>query len=127
MNRPFQTMIAAVVAVTLAACSESGPTAPKVAPAASAAGNLVGLAAPAPGVSCTVLQLDATHYEATATWSGLSVTGLEFLQGSTVLLQSQFGHPIRNGSVTDTLLTAPDLVELIGKTLGAKTPCSTAA
>lgn len=127
MTRLLQTVIATGVAVALAACSESGPTAPKPAPAASAVGDLVGLAAPGPTVSCTVAQVDATHYEATATWSGLSVIGLEFLQGSTVLSQSQFGHPIRNGSVTDTLLVAPDLVELIGKTLGAKTPCSTAA
>ena len=127
MIRLFQTVIAAGVAVTLAACSESSPTAPKPAPAASAAGDVVGLSAPAPTVSCTVAQVDATHYEATATWSGLFVTGLEFLQGSTVLAQSHFAHPLRNGSVTDTLLVAPDLVELIGKTLGAKTPCSTAA
>ena len=127
MIRLLQTVILAGVAVAFAACSESAPTAPASARAASAAGDLVGLSSPAKAVSCTVTQVDATHYQATATWSGFSVIGLEFLQGTTVLYQSSFSHPIRNGSLTATLQSAPDLVELIGRTLGARTPCSTVA
>lgn len=123
MIRLLQTVCLAGVAVVFAACADSSPTAPNAAPAASATGDLVGLSAPGPTVSCTVVQLDATHYEATATWSGLSVIGVEFFDGTTLLAQSAFGHPIRNGSITDTLIVAPTIVELIGKTLGAKTLC----
>ena len=100
MIRLLQTVCLAAVAV--AACSESAPTAP-----------------------CTVTQLDQTHYEATATWSGLSATRLEFWRESTVLAVSVFGHPIRSGSVTDTLSSAPTYAEVIGKTTGVKVLCGT--
>ena len=124
MIRLSQAVCLVAVAVAFAACSESGPTAPEAAPAVSAAADLVGLAAPAPSVSCTVTQVDATHYDATATWSGISATGLEFLDGTTLLAQSVFTHPLRSGSLTVTLTTAPTLLEVIGKTLGVKTPCN---
>lgn len=125
MTRLLETVCFAGLAAAFAACSESVPTAPKAAHAVSAARDLVGLSAPAPSVSCTVTQVDATHYDATATWSGISATGLEFLDSNNdVIAQSQFTHPLRNGSITDTLTTVPTLVELIGRTLGAKTPCT---
>ena len=124
MTRLVKTVCCAGLAAAFAASSESVPTAPKAAPAVSAATDLVGLSAPAPSVSCTVTQVDATHYDATATWSGISATGLEFLDGTTLLAQSVFTHPLRSGSLTVTLTTAPTLLEVIGKTLGVKTPCN---
>ena len=127
MIRLLQTLCLTGLAVAFAGCSESTPTAPGAAPTVSAAGDLVGASSPAPSVSCTVTQVDATHYDATATWSGLSVTGLQFFQGTTVLAQSVFAHPLRAGTVTLTMQLAPDLLELIGKTLGVKTPCSLVA
>ena len=123
MIRLLQTVCLAGVAVAIAACSESAPTAPQPAPTRSASRDLVGLNAPV-SVSCTVTQLNQSQYEATATWSGLKVIGLQLLQGSTLLAESSFGHPIRRGSVTDTLSAAPDLLVLAGTPLGVKTPCS---
>ena len=124
MIRLLQIVCLAGAAVAFAACSESNPTAPDVAPSVSPAKDLAGLNAPAPTVSCTVAQLGQFQYEAVATWSGLKVIGLQFWQGSTLLAQSSFGHAIRKGSVTDTLFAAPDLLVLAGTPVGAKTPCS---
>lgn len=124
MIRFFQTAILAGVAMAVAACADSNPTAPARAPAAAAAENVVGLSAPSATASCTVVQLDATHFEVTATWSGLSVVGLELFNGAALLVQTQFSHPIRNGSVTDTILTAPTILQLNGKSLGVRTPCA---
>ena len=126
MIRLLQTVCVAAVAVAFAACSESVPTAPQAAPSGSAAAELVGLASPNATASCSVTQLDQTHYEAIATWSGFSTTRVEFWQGSTILARSVFGHPIRNGSVTDTLSSVPDVAHVIGKTIGLKVPCNTA-
>lgn len=126
MIRLLRTLCLAAVAVAVAACSESIPTAPQVPPSGSAAAELVGLASPNATASCTVTQLDQTHYEAIATWSGFSTTRVEFWQGSTILGGSVFGHPIRNGSVTDTLSSVPDVAHVIGKTTGLKVPCNTA-
>jgi hypothetical protein len=122
MFRLLQTMALAGIAVAVVACSESRPTAPEIAPAAAATGNLVGLSAPAPTVSCMVTT-DGSTYAATVTWSDLTVTSFEFLNGSSVLTQSELSHPLRNGSVTVTLTVAPTLVELIGVQLGARTLC----
>lgn len=86
MIRLLQTVCLAAVAVAFAGCSESVPTAPQAAPAVSAAGDLVGLSAPAPdGV----------------------------------------GHPIRSGSMTDTLSSAPDVAHVIGETIGVTVACNT--
>lgn len=126
MIRQLQTVCLAAFAVAFAACAESSPTAPQAARAGSAAAELVALSAPAPTASCTVTQLDQTHYEATATWSGLSATSLEFWQGTAVLAVAVFGHPIRSGSVTDTLSSAPDGARVLGKTIGVKVRCNTA-
>jgi hypothetical protein len=126
MTRLLQIVVVAGAAIVFAACAESNATEPQRAAGAPAAGDVVGFAAPSPSVSCTVVQLDATHYAATAAWSGLSVVGLEFFDGTTLLAQTQFAHPIRNGSLTDTLLSAPTIAELIGKSLGARTLCITA-
>ena len=35
------------------------------------------------------------------------------------------GHPIRSGSMTDTLSSAPDVAHVIGKTIGVKVACKT--
>jgi len=122
MIRLLRTVVLAGAAVAFAACAESSATAPQRAPVASAAGDVVGFAAPSPSVTCTWTQVDATHYQATAKWSGISMTGLEFLQGTTVLYEAQF-HPTRNGNVTATLFAAPDVAILSGKP-GAKVLCS---
>jgi hypothetical protein len=84
----------------------------------------LGLAAPTPTASCTVVQVDGTNYEATVTWSGISLVSLELLAGSTPLSQSVFGHPTRKGSVTLTVTSAPTVAQLTGKSLGLKTPCN---
>lgn len=43
-----------------------------------------------------------------------------------VLAVVAFGHPIRSGSVTDTLSSAPDGARVIGKTIGVKVACNMA-
>lgn len=126
MPRLLEAMCLVAVAVAFTACSESEPTEPPTAPARSAAADLTGTAAASRTFSCTVTQVDATHYAATASWSAFSVTDLKFFNGTTLLAQSVF-HSTRNGTVTDTLPSAPTIAEFDGKTLGARTPCSTTA
>lgn len=122
MSRLLQTMALAGIAVAVVACSDSWPTA-AMAPAVGATPDLVALSAPVPTVSCSVTT-DGSSYDATVTWSDLTATSLEFLQGSTILAQSQFSHPLRNTSVTVSLRAAPTAVKLIGYPLGTKTLCS---
>jgi hypothetical protein len=55
----------------------------------------------------------------------LSATGLELLQDATLLAQSVFGRPIRNGSMTFTVVSAPNVAILSGKTTGIKMLCNT--
>jgi hypothetical protein len=87
----------------------------------------VGSSALTPTASCTVVQVDATHYDATVTWSKLSVAEVDFLQGSTLLSQTQFGRPTRSGTFTLTLSSAPTVAQLTGKTGGLRTVCSMGA
>ena len=110
------------IALAVVACSESMPAAPVAPPAAGATAELVALSAPAPTVSCTVTT-DGSTYTATVTWSDVSATSLEFLQGSTPLAQSVFSHPIRNSSLTVSLNNQPTVVQLLGYPLGTKTLC----
>lgn len=104
MSRLPDTVVSCVVAAAFAACSDSAPTGP--APAAATARDVVAMSAPAPTAACTVAQV-GTGYEATVTWSGFSVTSLTLLDASGPVLQSQFGHPIRNGNMTFTVSSAP--------------------
>jgi hypothetical protein len=113
----------ALAGLAVVACSESRLGAPETPPSAAATGILVSLSAPAPTVSC-VVTTDGSSYSATATWSNLTVTSFEFLQGTAVLAQSETSHPLRNGSVTVSLRVAPTAVELIGVQLGVKTVCN---
>src|SRR5512142_3148553 len=111
MVRLRQTMSLVAIVAALAACAESAPTNPDAAPSASAgsrAGDVVPTAKPLPTASCTDTQVDATHYDATATWKNLSAVSVEFLQGTTLLAETQFTHPKNSGKLTLTLTTAPD-------------------
>ena|SRR5689334_2774988 len=121
MIRLFQTAILAGAAVGFAACSDAAPTAPKT---AAASRDAVGFSAPSPRASCSVTQLGTTQYEVTVAWSALSAVGVRIFNGTTLLAQTQFTHPIRSGSLTDTLSTAPDIAEVDGQKIGARVPCS---
>ena len=122
MFRLLQTTTLAGIAVALLACSESRPTAPEAARAA-ATRDVVASSATSVTASCTVTT-DGSSYTATVTWSGLTATSLDFLNGTALLARSIFDHPVRNGSVTLTLNTAPTVAELIGRPLGVKMPCN---
>ena len=127
MIRLSRVVIVAGAAVTLAACTETGPTAPEAAPRVAAAGALVGAAAPVPSRSCTVTP-NGAGYDVTVTWSGVSVTNIDLWQtgGSQPLAQAVLGHPTRKGSLTITLTTAaPDYAMVIGRDGGFKVNCLT--
>lgn len=123
MIRLLQTLCFAGIAAAAAACADATPTAPSATPAASATSDLVAMSAPAPTASCSYTQLGTTSYQATATWSGFSVTAYDFLDATGSLAQGQLTHPLRSGSVTLTLSAAPTEVDLTGKTIGTKTLC----
>lgn len=84
-------------------------------------------APPTPTAACTVVQVDDTHFQVTTTWSGFSVTNLDFLQGPTVLAQSELKHPTRKGDVTITLSVSPTAVQITGSKLGFRQACSLVA
>jgi hypothetical protein len=71
-----------------------------------------------------VVQLGDGQYEATVTWTALSAVSLDLLDGTNLLARTIFGHPIRSGSLTDTLGTAPTNAEVIGQRIGAKVVCN---
>jgi len=125
MIRLSRVLIGAGVVVTLAACSEMGPTAPGRAPAAAASRDLVVFSAALSG-SCTVTQ-NGTDYDVTVTWSGISATRIElWVSGATQpLVQTILGHPTRKGSVTDTISTSPDYAQVTDHQTGFRTPCVT--
>jgi hypothetical protein len=123
MLRLLETLTLAGIAAAIVACSDSMTTAPATAPNAGATRDLVGLSAPGPTASCTVTA-DGSSYSVTVTWSDLMVTSIDFLQGSTLLARSEFSHPLRNGSLTVSLLSAPTVAQLIGTRLGVRTVCS---
>lgn len=124
MRRLTRTLICSGVAVALAACSDSGPTGPAVAPTAAPARSVGILSAPAPTASCTVVQLGDGQYEATVTWTALSAVSVDLLNGINLLARTIFSHPIRSGSLTDTLGTAPTNAEVFGQRIGAKVVCN---
>ena len=74
----------------------------------------VALSGPVAQSTCTVVQTDATHYEATVAWSGFAVTSMEIFQGSTVLAQSQLSKSRRKGSLTLQFSTQPTDAVLSG-------------
>jgi hypothetical protein len=122
MFRLLQAMTFAGIAAAVVACSEPMPTAPAVVPVAGAARDVVGLSASQPTASCTVTT-DGSSYSATVTWSDLNATGVDFLNGTAVLAQSVFSHPLRSGTLTVSLNTAPTTAELTGVRIGTKTRC----
>ena len=85
--------------------------------------GLVAVSSPTPTAACSVVQVDETHFEVTATWSNFSVSGLEFLQGPEILAQSELKHGTRRGDVTVTLSVAPTAVQLTGPRLGLRQVC----
>jgi hypothetical protein len=91
--------------------------------AGAAATQFIGSAAPTPTGSCTVRQVDVSSYEATASWTDLFATSLEFRNGSTPLSQTQFAHAVKSGSFTVTLSTAPTSVDMIGRKIGIRAAC----
>ena len=85
--------------------------------------GLMAVHSPAPTAACTVVQVDETHFEVTASWSGFAVSDLEFLQGPEILAQSELKHGTRKGDVTVTLSTAPTVVQITGPKLGLRQVC----
>ena len=79
---------------------------------------------PTPTAACTVVQVDETHFDVTATWSGFSVSELDFLQGPTFMSQSLLKHGTRRGDVTITFSFLPTAVQLTGPKLGLRQACS---
>ena len=127
MIRLYPGICLAAVAAALVACAEPAPTNPDAGRPASAAvraGDVVAMAKPLGTASCTVTQVDATHFDATATWKNISAVSVEFLQGTTVLAVTQFTHPKKNGSLTVTLSVAPDNAIIAGSPVGAKVLCT---
>ena len=84
--------------------------------------GLFAVSGPTATSACTVVQVDATHFDATVTWSGFAVTNLDFLQGPTILAQSEIKRS-RKGDVTVTLSTAPTAVQITGPKLGVRAAC----
>jgi hypothetical protein len=124
MIRLLRVVIVAGAAVTFAACSEIGPTAPEAAPVA--AGDVVILSAPVASASCTVTP-NGAQYDVTVTWSAISITNIDLWQfgGFQPLSQTVLDHPRRNGTVTLTLSTAPDYALLTGRQSGLRQLCVT--
>ena len=122
MIRLSRVVIVAGAAVTFAACSEMGPTAPDPAPAV--AGDIVIASAPVASASCTVTQT-GTGYDVTVTWSGLAVTSIELWQSGGVqpLAQTVLGHPTRSGTEIYTLTSAPTYAQISGHPNGLRAAC----
>jgi hypothetical protein len=127
MIRFSRVVIVAGAAVTFAACSEMGPTAPRRAPAAAAAGDLVVGSSSTVSASCTVTP-NGADYDDTVTWSGLFVSSIELWQtnGTQPLAQAVLGRATRKGSFAFAgVVAAPDYAQLTGRQGGVKTPCVT--
>jgi hypothetical protein len=129
MTRSLRSLVVAgVVVVTVAACSEVTPTAPRAAvPAAAAAGDLVTAAAPLPTGSCTVAPNGAS-YDVTVSWSGISPRRIELWQtnGTQAIVQTVLSHSPKKGSITYTVATAPDYALIEGSQIGMKVLCTAA-
>lgn len=124
MFRLPQTMCLAVIAAALVACTESAPTAPQARRAAAATDDIAASPNKTPTATCTVTQVDATHYQATATWSNISPFEIQFRQGETVLASWVFKHAKKTGSVTSTVFAAPDNAIIAANPTGLKVLCS---
>lgn len=123
MNRLLATLVVAGAAAAFAACADSGPTAPKTATAAGAAGDVVGMAAPAPTASCTYVLSNSGGYDFTVTWSGFGVNSIEISSTTGPSFQETLGHPLRSGTVTGTVQTEPFTALLTGPATGVRTLC----
>jgi hypothetical protein len=121
MIRLFQIVGLLAAGSALVACAETGPTEPRAASAVQR--DVVNASKPLPSISCTVTQVDATHFDATVAWRGTSVFEIQFFQGTTLLATSQFTRPKKSGSVTLRLGTAPDNAVVGGNPVGAKVLC----
>ena len=83
---------------------------------------IAALRGPTATAACTVVQTDPTHFDVTVTWSGFAVSNLDFLQGPTILAQSDIKRS-RKGDVTVTLSTQPTDVQITGPKLGVRAAC----
>ncbi len=124
MIRLSRVVIVAAAAVTFAACSEMGTTAPD--PATAVAGDIVIASAPVASASCTVTP-NGTGYDVTVTWSGFSVTSIELWQSGGIqpLAQTVLGHPTRRGTQTYTLTASPNFADVTGRQTGLRVACVT--
>ena len=118
MRRLFQTLICAAGLVAVGAWSDSAAMVQRMGVPVAA------LSAPTPTASCTVALLSDGQYETTVTWSGFSAVSLELSSGGSPIVQSVFAHPIHNGTMTFTTVSAPTLAQVNGTKIGVRTPCN---
>ena len=118
MRRLLQTLICAAGVVAVGAWSDSAAMVQRtVAPFGA-------LSAPTPTASCAVTQLSDGQYETTVSWSGFSAVSLELFAGTAPIVQAVFAHPIHNGTMTFTTVSAPTLAQVNGQKIGVRTQCN---
>ena len=123
--RLSRVVIPAATLVTFAACSDVGPTAPqRTLTAAASNDRVVNSAQQQPVAGCTVTQFGGS-YTVTISWSGISVSSIDFWQngGTQPLSQTVLAHPKHNGSWWGTFGSAPDYAEVNGRRASIKANC----